>query len=252
MGSDKKQLSVFEYAGGKVLGGQLAEEAKHEVRVAQLLAQAWKAEFSKAASPFRIPLACQEFDAYVVDREKPGAARIVRLAETMWASAETVRLDSCGGLLPPQGLTAVEYIGMVASTVADAVMVMHKRLGGAFSSTRGTSISFGNVTLSGYVYDYETAQLPAVGNPSSLEEFQLQDLCGGLEIVAGIAHELDDWDLLVDAYQTLYLRYTQQSREAADYRQMVEHVRATRSVQEFPRDTIREMALAMIRDAAWR
>lgn len=49
-------------------------------------------------------------DAYVVSREDPDDIRVCTLGQTMWATAETGRLDCFVGPLLPRGLTEAEYL----------------------------------------------------------------------------------------------------------------------------------------------
>lgn len=219
-------LITFEYDpdSGKVLGGQFVEEAKAEIKAAQELINAWEQEFPGQMHPFSIPLQCTEFTANVVSIKNPNDVRQCRLATTMWGKADTARLDAFVGSLVPKGKTTKQYITDFSTRLARAIKVMHKKLNGTYTSNRGSSISLGNITPSGCVYDYETVQLPSESMPVSFRQFQLRDIQLALHVIASVVYEIGDWNLVMVGFQIFYRHYTDASNVSSKFDETANYI----------------------------
>lgn len=244
-------LPVFEYADGKVIGGQLAEEAKAEILAARKLNEAWKKEFGNKPSNFRTLVSYFEYDAYVISRNNPRDVRVFKLAQTWWTSETDLRLDKFVKPLGPEWYSSQQYIIEFSKQLSQAIKVMHKRLNGTFSSPRGSSISLGNITPEGYVYDYETVQLPFQDNTIPLKQYQLTDIYQALGVITNVAYEIEECGLILDGFRSFYIHYTQNDYEPVEFMKKIERMASANAEDRWLREMITEIVKIIDLSKKW-
>ena len=133
-----------------------------------------------------------------------------------------------------------------------AVYVMHKQLRGTFSSFTGSSISSGNVSTRGHVFDYETVQSPTLGDSGNLQKFQLTDLANAFTLLDELTRKLDRTDLLKDANLWAYLEYTRRDDTSADFDRIMEQMSHEPTLPDDGKKLARELASIAFDDAEWQ
>lgn len=208
---------IFDPSSGKVLGGQYADEALFEMDASSLLNKTWEKTFPEYPSPFYKGLAMQSFNTDAQFRNDPFSVVNVNLGTTFRASADTTRLKDYQEIPKMFYTNEEEYITSFSSRIARAIYLMHKKLSGTFTSTYGTSISSGNISIQGFIFDYETVQTPDLDCFSNLENFQKLDIKNAIILLSEVAEKLGRTDLFALGLKEFCLNYTQNPKIGEDY-----------------------------------
>ncbi len=201
---------IFDSDSGKVVGGGFSEEAEAEKHVSEMLIRAWKEEFPNFEPPFRTVHKNVSFDANVPLKNSPKNKQNLELgiSASLAPIAGTKRLSNTTVLMMPIGMTPNDYVEQFAQNVFRAIRVMHRALQGTFSSSTGTSISEGNITTRGHVFDYETVQSPLLEDNSNIESFQLVDLRNAIDLIVKMTTKVGRPDLLTYGIKVAIQSYT--------------------------------------------
>jgi hypothetical protein len=206
-----KRPFVLDESSGKVLKGMFASEALAEFEGSRLLIEAWTEEFPGVTEPFSRCLLPRTFDwedpSFLADSPS-GKLELGQLDRLMPIDG-TLRLGDAATLEIPKGHTPELYAAEFATRVFSALLVAHKRLDGAYSSGAGTSISLGNVSTRGHVFDYETFRSPRMGDTEDLRPAQIQDLCNAVKLTHAFLQKLQRVDLMADLMTKVTLIYSQ-------------------------------------------
>lgn len=188
----------FDPATGKVIGGCLPEEAHADFEAGRLLCDEWTQEYPGLEAPFSQPVSVTSFEWDVPITDDPTRVRRMTLAQIMSAFQDLHRLrdvDSLSVIVEREGSTPETHLCESAIRLFRALRLMHWRLGGTFSSDRGTSLSAGNVSSHGRIYDYETVSTPLLGDGPTSRSFQLLDVANTVGLLVEIAQKLGRIDL---------------------------------------------------------
>jgi hypothetical protein len=188
----------WDASSGKIVGGALASEAVAEFEAGQLLNDAWEQDFPGTDSPFFRYLSANTFAWRDPSFSEISSTSTVDLGQLMRLSPGTLRLGDVRRLNVPPGYKLEDYIEMFVSRITAAILVAHKRLRGAYSSDAGTSISAGNVEITGHLCDYETFRCPSLGDDEDLRPAQINDLSNAVFVIQEFLVKLQRSDLLAE------------------------------------------------------
>lgn len=210
----------FDPSTGKVLGGGYPEEVKAEFEAGQVLNEAWDAAFPEEDSPFVVPLGFSVFEADIPEVGNPRKLRRMKLAklQTLQKEPPFTRLNRYDEL--PEATTGDDAAGRFARRIGSAIWVMHYRVGGSFSSEFGSSISPGNISVTGGIYDYETVQLP--GHGREIEPFQRQDLINAIRVIRDFVERSARADIMPPMLLTFYEAFTRRTEPSAEFSELIQ------------------------------
>jgi hypothetical protein len=248
-----KRPFVLDESSGKVLHGLFASEAFAEFEGSRLLNEAWAEEFQGVTGPFsrcQLPQTFDWEDPSFLPDSPSGKLELGQLTRLMPIDG-TLRLADAATLEIPQGYTAETYAAEFATRVFSALLVAHKRLGGAYSSRAGTSISPGNVSTRGHVFDYETFRSPRMGDEEDLRPAQILDVCNAVNLTHTFVQKLQRVDLMADLMRNGALIYSQHKDVKSENMDHIKRIAGARDLSQH-RTFVTEFARALHADASWR
>jgi hypothetical protein len=245
---------VYDPSSGKVIGGMYAAEAEAEARASQLLNDAWRLEFPDVPSPFHVVVSHSTFrhhDSSFLDESPTGTfelGNLLRLAPL----EGSIRLSHVDVVEIPQGQTSEACVAEFVGRVAGALLVAHKRVEGAYSSGAGTSISPGNVSTRGHVFDYETFRSPALGDTEDLRAAQISDLVNAIKLILTFIKKLGRSVLLARALQLLYICYCRSAVVDSRIAEVIKGIEPDDAASPESRMVLATLAKALHEMPSWR
>ena len=210
--------------------------------------------FPEFAAPFSRVHSLQTFEwtdpSFLVD--SPTASLELATFQRLTPIDGTLRLANAPTLEIPRGQTAETYAAEFAMRVFSALLVAHKRLRGAYSSGAATSISAGNVSTRGHVFDYETFRSPRMGDEDDLRLAQIQDLTNAIELTHAFLLKLRRVDLMADLMRKAALIYSQRKDVEPENIDRIKHIASASNDLSQHGVLVIEFARALHADAPWR